>query len=602
MLGCDVSLFHISMRYIKTIIFIIGLFTAANKLLAQYDAIFKIPFPQQYHALDSMVDVLTKKDSVNALSVIEEIGKAAEQTHNEQIILNFKRALLNFKYIHSHDLHDNLYLDKLITDSKQLLEEVNEKKYPEIAAMIHVTLGNTFYYKVNKYTLAFTHFISAYNLFKNISNEEFPDRQYSQYAIALAYFQFNDFENAIVLGKEIESLYPVKNHISLFTNQMLGLSYFNLKKYDSALIYFQWVLNNTHYSTNAIAWKGIAMGSLGNVYFIQNQFSQAASYLEPAVKYTVEGNVPDNTAAFAAHLSTIYLKQKNIPLAKQYIDIALQAAHQANTVTNYFAVYQSLSDYYKETGNTTMALLYLDSSIVFKDSLVKIHDVNLKYQGEMAAENERRMQDQKFYEQDVSKQKIIRNALVAFIILSMFIALLFYNRYRLKIKHREQQLISEKQLAEAELINATSKLTEFTKSIIEKNELIEKVSTEIERLSKENSQLQNQQAETALPGINNDTLQRLQESVLLTDDDWKNFTQLFDKVYTGFFIRLKEKLPGLSPAETRFIALSKLKLNNKEMAAMLGVSTDAIRQARSRLKKKLNHADDTVMEEAIGSI
>ena len=89
-----------------------------------------------------------------------------------------------------------------------------------------------------------------------------------------------------------------------------------------------------------------------------------------------------------------------------------------------------------------------------------------------------------------------------------------YNRAGLKRKHREQQLISEKQLAEAELINATTKLNEFTKSIIEKNELIEKVSIEIERLNKEHRQLQNQQSGAAA-GRNDNSLKLLQESVLL---------------------------------------------------------------------------------------
>ncbi len=587
------------MKPLKKIIFII--FLAINdRSSAQYETIFKIPFPQQYHAIDSVIDVLTKKDTINALKIIGQMGKVAEQSNNELILLNFKRSLLNFRYIHSHDLHDTIYLNRLIKDANNLLADVDEKKYPEIAAMIHVTLGNTYYYKINKYSLAFTHFISAYNLFKNISNEKFPDRQYSQYAIALAYYQFNDFDNAIILGKEIESLYPVENYISLFTNQMIGAAYLNLKKYDSALAYFQWVFGHTRYSSNSIAWQGIALGSIGDTYFLQDQFSKAAAYLEQAVKYTVEGDVPDNTAGFAAHLTAIYLKQKNIALTKKYIEIAQHAAWQANSPKNYFTVYQSLFDYYKEVGNTALALLYLDSAVVFKDSLDKIRDVNLKYQGQMAVENERRRQDEKIFAQEKSKQKIIRNGLIAFILLTMLITLLFYNRARLKRKHREQQLISEKQLAEAELINATTKLNEFTKSIIEKNVLIEKVSVEIARLNKKYRQLQDQQSKTASQDDN--SVKLLQESVLLTDDDWKKFTQLFDKVHAGFLIRLKEAFPALTPAETRFVALSKLKLNYKEMAAMLGVSTDAIRQARSRLKKKLNLADDAALEEAITGI
>lgn len=92
------------------------------------------------------------------------------------------------------------------------------------------------------------------------------------------------------------------------------------------------------------------------------------------------------------------------------------------------------------------------------------------------------------------------------------------------------------------------------------------------------------------------------EYVILTDFDWSNFTSLFDKVYPEFFIRLKQKFPQLSLSEKKFIALSKLKLDNKEMAAMLGVGTDAIRQNRSRLKKKLNLAEEIFLEEIIDQI
>ena len=181
--------------------------------------------------------------------------------------------------------------------------------------------------------------------------------------------------------------------------------------------------------------------------------------------------------------------------------------------------------------------------------------------------------------------------------LVMLITLLLYNRSKLKSRHREEQLLAEKQLAEAELKNARERLNGFTKSILEKNKLIGQIKAEIVQL-----RLKQQEGIPASPVISDDSLKKLQESVLLTDEDWKNFTRLFDTVYEGFLNRLKQKLPELSPAETRFVALSKLKLNNKEMAAMLAVSTDAIRQTRSRLKKKLNLTDETGLEEALEKI
>ena len=92
------------------------------------------------------------------------------------------------------------------------------------------------------------------------------------------------------------------------------------------------------------------------------------------------------------------------------------------------------------------------------------------------------------------------------------------------------------------------------------------------------------------------------KSTILTDDEWEYFRQLFEKVHAGYLQRLKEKFPGLTPAETRFMALSKLNLSSKEMAGTLGVGTDAIRQYRSRLRKKLNLTEEDNLQELINAV
>jgi tetratricopeptide (TPR) repeat protein len=575
----------------------------SNRLLAQYEPVFNIPFPRQYQVLDSIIERISYEDTTNASEILSQLGIAAQQTHNEQNLLNYKRSLLIYRYVNSRDTHDTAILNTLIRDERALLETVDGNKYPEIAAMINVTIGNTAYNKTQQYSLAFEHFIKAYNLFKNVSIEQFPDRQYSQYAIAMAYYKFNDYKNAIRLGKEIASIYPEKNYISIFNMDMIGMCYLRMAHYDSAIANFKWVLDNVQYSGNPKAWEGIVSGNIGNAFFLQNQYDNALPYLEQAVNLTIEENVPDNTADFAAWASAIYLKQKDSAIAKKYLEIAQQAVWRSRSASNYYNVYKALADFYKVTGNTKMALHYTDSAIIFKDSLTKILDVNMKYQGEMAVEAEHKQQQERIFEEERTRQMITRNGLIILIVLVMIITLLYYNRIRLKNKHREQQLLTEKQLAETELNNAVMQLKDFTKSIIEKNELLEKASVKIEEMNTAYKELQEHQAELIPSNSADDhSLKLLQDSVLLTDDDWKNFSKLFDKVYPGFFIRVKEKLPGLSPAETRFVALSKLKLNNKEMAGMLGVSTDAIRQSRSRFRKKLSLSEDASIEEAIDVI
>ncbi|MGB0368709.1 MAG: helix-turn-helix transcriptional regulator, partial [Flavobacteriales bacterium] len=89
---------------------------------------------------------------------------------------------------------------------------------------------------------------------------------------------------------------------------------------------------------------------------------------------------------------------------------------------------------------------------------------------------------------------------------------------------------------------------------------------------------------------------------ILTTEDWAYFKQLFEKVHVGYLSRLTQKLPDLSPAETRFIALSKLELSSKEMAAVLGVGQAAIRQYRLRLRKRLDVSNQKDLQEFIRQI
>jgi DNA-binding CsgD family transcriptional regulator len=191
-------------------------------------------------------------------------------------------------------------------------------------------------------------------------------------------------------------------------------------------------------------------------------------------------------------------------------------------------------------------------------------------------------------------QVIIRNSLIAGLVALGLLTALFINRQKIINRRKQERLHSEKQLMEVELSNASSQLQMFTRSIHEKNALIEEFSAQLESL------------QPATPGMpadyDPDALARLRESTILTDNEWEDFRRLFETVHGDYLERLKVKIPGLSPAETRFIALTKLQLSNKEMAGILGISTDAVRMNKHRLRKKLNLDDRTSIDELLGSL
>lgn len=166
-----------------------------------------------------------------------------------------------------------------------------------------------------------------------------------------------------------------------------------------------------------------------------------------------------------------------------------------------------------------------------------------------------------------------RNAFAGGLALTFVIALLIYSRQRTKIRAEEKEILLR-----------TEQLDIYTRNLLEKNQLVEKLKTEMSEL----------QASKGTQSADLETLHQVLNSTLLTDQDWEEFKQLFDQVHHGFFARLKLQLPDLSLAEIRLVALLKLKLGTKEVANMLAISPESVNKSRYRLRKKLglDHEDE----------
>src|SRR6185295_11173754 len=173
-------------------------------------------------------------------------------------------------------------------------------------------------------------------------------------------------------------------------------------------------------------------------------------------------------------------------------------------------------------------------------------------------------------------QVLLRNSLLAGLLLLIIIALLAVNRQLLKRN-------KERELAQQQLEFADHELQSYMQQLKEKNELLEQLR---EDMDKENNSFER-----------TGNINRLISATILTEEDWKKFQQLFEKVYPGFFIRLREKIPDLSATDMRLLALTRLQVVPKDMAAMLGVSYEAIRKARQRLRKKINLPEEGGLEE-----
>jgi DNA-binding transcriptional regulator YiaG len=79
----------------------------------------------------------------------------------------------------------------------------------------------------------------------------------------------------------------------------------------------------------------------------------------------------------------------------------------------------------------------------------------------------------------------------------------------------------------------------------------------------------------------------MNDTTIYSREDWSEFKNLFEKAYPSYLQRVKEKLPKISPAELRFIAVHKLNLKTNEMALVLNISQDAVRKLKKRFTQKI---------------
>lgn len=169
-------------------------------------------------------------------------------------------------------------------------------------------------------------------------------------------------------------------------------------------------------------------------------------------------------------------------------------------------------------------------------------------------------------------------------------------------KAEKRRLEAEKIYAEAEqarmaneLENAGRLLINYTENLKQKNQLIEQFKNEL-------TQLELKLKGTEPEKDQSEHIEKLLQSIILTEDDWIEFRKLFDKVHLGYIYRIKSTYSNLTETDIRLITLMKLQLNYREMANMLGVTTEAVRKARQRLRKKLNLRQDNNMEETLSIV
>jgi tetratricopeptide (TPR) repeat protein len=461
------------------------------------------------------------------------------------------------------------------------------------------------YLQTGNYVKALENSFKVLAIAQEIGNENYIGISYTN--IGLVYYEQGNFSKALEYFHKAIPLNKSQYAISDNLNNV-GNIYYSEKNYTQALESYTKSLS----IADSIGYKNGMGGNYDNiagVYDVLGNYHKALEYNLMALKIAKE--IGDNrlSADVYSNLGEIYTKLKSYKIARIVLDSCLIISKNEDDKQILKDAYGRLASLDSSMGNLDKSYQDYKFYVIYRDSMVnqesteKITRIELNNEFQKVVDSIKLAQKKTNSEQtaEISRKRVIAYSLSILLILAGILSFfLIRNQQR---KRREDKLsfdkethvlLSEKDKAMTELANARAMLDEYVRSLMEKNKLLEQTQTDLENIKKLSAKEIEEDRIENLEDLNNTTI--------LTDDDWNQFKKLFEQAYKGFFIRLKEKLPDLTQAEIRYMCLTKLQLDAKQMGRTLGVSYNTIKSLRHRLRKKLGLSEKDSLADIVNSI
>lgn len=579
--SCYSRIFASNMRFL---LLILSVWLIAQKdVAAQPDSVMHTTYAKRYNYVNELEHVFTRKINEkelrnNSLDSLQKIIDNVKNTGDNAFVyqLTFLRIIIES------------YTDKVAKtkEMNKLIRQAEKEGYIYEATYAKTQLANRMWHDQNK-AMAMEVALGAYSIYVNFTLQEFPERVYAQESLAAWYHYFKEYEKSKKLLLELSKVTRGKMPEILPSPTMtLALTYRGLKQYDSALFYFNYVYNYNG-EPKAERKRALAAGNIGVIYYYTGDYDSALLWFkkELAIWKQINNNSSLPSVSDYSTIADVFLKKGDLATAITYIDSADVLIKKVRSAyIDYQKLYTVKAKILTAKGNYVEALRYKDSVVMMMDSSHRVRDKALAIAAEQKVAQAKHEKEVQYLETLRKKSIWLRNFAIVIIFMLAIITSLLINRSRLKHKEKELQAVSEKS-------NAENKLLQFTRQIQEKNRQIDNMKEELQHISDE-------QDATA----KHETITCLQQSTILTDEQWDEFRNTFEKVYSGFITKLKEKFPALTPAELRYLTLLKLGLSNREMANMLGVNTNTVHNYKSRLRRKYSLADEVQLEDIINNI
>ncbi len=315
-----------------------------------------------------------------------------------------------------------------------------------------------------------------------------------------------------------------------------------------------------------------AMNQLAFTYSDRRDWAGALPFLDSALVLLKASGALDNLPGMYLNLGNCYRELQQWEPARRYIQLAIEQADNMEQLHVHARAIERMSQIEEATGNPARALLLFKTAKKMRDSLFNgekmrtIEELDIKYK---AKEKEREIEFLKESEQKAIKTRnqswIITGLTVSLAVIGTFF-FYFWSKNRRRILRQNQQ-----------------HLNELTQILIEKNEQIRDLTARLV-------------VRSDLPPEPTENPYSPYETPILTTQDWLTFVAYFDKVHPGLIKKLRDYYPQISDSEERLFLLLKLNMSRTELAFLCGVTTDAIKKMRQRLRKRLQLKEEDDLE------
>ncbi|MCB0805759.1 MAG: hypothetical protein KDC05_08155 [Bacteroidales bacterium] len=439
------------------------------------------------------------------------------------------------------------------------------------------------------------------------------DFKFAEELIMKALQNAEKINNRALIAKIRNNIGHLKNNMGEFKT---ALTYF-----ESSLQYFLETDNDSAsaaiYNNMAISYKSLSEDSLAMTYYFRaaainasmdnylwltsNYFNIGYDYLDMGdtvngIQYLNQSFDLAREHGFDRMLPYIfgtygnfYLQNNNFKQARMYALKALQASREQMNRLQEKNALSVLKDVFYHSGKFDSAFVMLEKIVSLNDSInmdkrqkqLDLMDIRIRFEKELSnyqlqiglleAKNARR-----------ELRYLIVILLVGMVVLILvFLYILLHNRMRRK-NLEQKTLVMERENLSRELEYKKKELATNVMYLVKKNEFIDAVSKKLKPVAEE---------------LDDQSGRRIAKIVSEMDqsnskEGWVDFETRFQEVHVGFYNQLSKQFPGLTASDLRLCAFLRLNMTSKEIANLTYQSTDSIKVARYRLRKKLGLSRD----------